>query len=217
MKKKAIFYTGFFVVLFVGFYFVLTKIIPGFGEKKLPVLSYVQPFQFVNQYGDTIQQQNMTGKVYVAEYFFTSCKGICPKMNQNMKDVYSDFRNEREFFILSHTVDPDTDSVGRMRRYSDSMGVAGSNWWFLTGRKDSLYNAARVSYLLDASKTDANIEDQFMHTQLFALVDRSGRVRKIYDGLKKDELAEMKKDIPKLLNEKEVATFSNSLYSNNPN
>jgi protein SCO1 len=88
MKKKLLFYILFFVVLFAAFYFALKQAIPGFGDVKLPVLSYVQPFRFTNQEGMPITEKNTAGKVYVAEYFFTTCKGICPKMNSNMKKLY---------------------------------------------------------------------------------------------------------------------------------
>jgi len=218
MKKKTIIYIGFFVLLFAGFYYGLTLTIPGFGDVKLPVLSYVQPFAFTDQDNQVITQKDLTGKVYVAEYFFTTCKGICPKLNTNMKSLYEAFKNEKDFAILSHTVDPETDTVARMKRYADSLGAKAGHWFFLTGRKDSLYRAARVSYLLDDPKnSDDKIEDQFIHTQFFALVDKSGRVRKIYDGLKKEELDELEKDIPKLLNEKAGISFANSLFNNNPN
>jgi len=218
MKKKTIIYIGFFVLLFAGFYYGLKLTIPGFGDVKLPVLSYVQPFAFTDQDNQVITQKDLTGKVYVAEYFFTTCKGICPKLNTNMKSLYEAFKNEKDFAILSHTVDPETDTVARMKRYADSLGAKAGHWFFLTGRKDSLYRAARVSYLLDDPKnSDDKIEDQFIHTQFFALVDKSGRVRKIYDGLKKEELDELEKDIPKLLNEKAGISFANSLFNNNPN
>lgn len=218
MKKKTLIYIVFFVLLLTGFYFGLTLTIPGFGDVKLPVLSYVQPFSFINQDDHVITEKDVAGKVYIAEYFFTTCKGICPKMNTNMKKLYETFKNEKGFVILSHTVDPETDTVARMKRYADSLGANTGNWWFLTGKKDSLYRAARISYLLDDPKnSNDKIEDQFIHTQFFALVDKSGRVRKIYDGLKKDELDELKKDIPKLLNEKTGGSFVNSLFNNNPN
>jgi protein SCO1 len=206
MKKKTVFYLLFFAVLIAGFLFTLGKVIPGFGEVKLPVLSYVQPFRFVDQDGKLVTEKDVLGKVYVAEYFFTTCEGVCPKMNRNMKTIYEAHKNNDGFLILSHTVDPDTDSVGRMKAYADSLGVSGSKWFFLTGRKDSLYNAARVSYLLDDPKNNSvKIEDQFLHTQFFALVDKQGRVRKIYDGLKKDEISELNKDISKLMAEKSNA------------
>jgi protein SCO1 len=218
MKKKTLIYIVFFVLLLAGFYFGLRLTTPGFGDVKLPVLSYVQPFSFINQDNHAITEKDVAGKVYIAEYFFTTCKGICPKMNTNMKKLYEKFKNEKGFLILSHTVDPETDTVARMKRYADSLGANTGNWWFLTGKKDSLYRAARISYLLDDPKnSNDKIEDQFIHTQFFALVDKSGRVRKIYDGLKKDEQDELEKDIPKLLNEKAGSSFVNSLFNNNPN
>lgn len=219
MKNKLIFYSAFFLLLFGGFVLVLKQMNPAYFEKKMPVLSYVKPFNFYNQHGSPVTEKEMAGKVYVAEFFFTTCKGICPKMNRNMKTIYDLYNKENGFAILSHTVDPDTDSVAKMKNYADSLGVNNGNWWFLTGRKDSLYNTARVSYLLDDPKNNnEKIEDQFIHTQFFALVDKAGRVRKIYDGLKKEELDDLIKDIPKLMQEKESnVTFVNSLFNNNPN
>ncbi|ULQ55597.1 SCO family protein [Flavihumibacter rivuli] len=219
MSKKAIYYLLFFVVLFFGFVYAMNRALPGFTEVKLPVLSRVQPFHFLDQEGREVTERTIEGKVYVAEYFFTTCKGICPKMNTNMKKVYEKYRNEKGFAILSHSVDPETDSVGRMKTYADSLGVNGGNWYFLTGRKDSLYHVARVSYLLDDPKNNnEKIEDQFIHTQFFALVDKKGQVRKIYDGLKQEELEDLMKDIPELLKEKTSggARFANGLFNNNP-
>ncbi|MEJ7766681.1 MAG: SCO family protein [Chitinophagaceae bacterium] len=203
MNKRFLLYSAFFMVLVAVFFYALTRFIPGFADVKLPVISYVQPFSFIDQDGRTISEREVNGKVYVAEYFFTTCKGICPKMNTNMKKVYHAFSNEKNFLIMSHTVDPLVDSVGRLKQYADSLKISSSQWHFLTGRKDSLYRAARVSYLLDDPKnSNEKIDDQFIHTQYFALVDRRGRVRKIYDGLKNDEIAELTKDINELLNEK---------------
>src|SRR5882762_10976306 len=130
MKKKTLIYIVFFVLLFTGFYFGLTLAIPGFGNVKMPVLSYVQPFSFTNQDNRVITQKDVAGKVYIAEYFFTTCKGICPKMNTNMKKLYETFKNEKGFLILSHTVDPETDTVARMKRYADSLGANTGNWLF---------------------------------------------------------------------------------------
>jgi len=217
-KKKLGLLAGFFVLLFIGFYFVLTRVVPGFGEVQLPVLSYVRSFSFANQDGRQITDKDVSGKVYVAEYFFTTCKGICPKMNANVRKIASEFSGEPDFRILSYTVDPGTDTVGRMKKYADSLGIDGGRWWLLTGRKDSLYSLARGSYLLDDPKNnEININEQFIHTQFLALVDKGGRVRKIYDSLKKDELDELEKDIRALLKEKGSAPrFANSLFNNNP-
>ena len=219
MLKKSWFYVVFFGLLILLFYVGLQVIIPGYAEVRLPVINYVRPLSFTSQDGRTITQKDVAGKVYVAEYFFTTCRGICPKLNTNMKGLFSAYRNEPDFMILSHTVDPETDSVGRMKRYADSLGADPRKWLFLTGRKDSLYSTARNSYLLDDPKNNAtDMSQQFIHTQFFALVDRSGRVRKIADGLKKDDIEDLKKGIDQLLKEQASGPrFANSLFGNNPN
>jgi protein SCO1/2 len=203
MSKKKLFYIGFFVSLAVVFYLVLSFVIPGFTKKSSPPVSYVRPFSFTTQDGRPFTQQEVAGKVYVAEYFFTTCRGICPRMNNNMKLVYEALRNEPDFLILSHTCDPDNDSVAQMKKYADSLGVDTRKWVFLTGRKDSLYNMARVSYTIDDPADNlVNLDDDFMHSQLWALVDKKGDVKKIYDGLKQSEVKELIRDAIKLLNEK---------------
>lgn len=203
MSKKRLLYIGFFTGLMLVFYFVLTLVIPGFGKKKIPPVSFITPFAFVNQDGKIITEKDVAGKVFVAEYFFTTCKGICPVMNNNMKLVYEKFKEENEFLILSHTSDPETDSVTQMKKYADSLGANTKRWIFLTGRKDSLYKMARVSYTIDDPANNLkNIDDDFLHTQFWALVDRNGDVRKIYDGLKGSEVKELISDAEKLLKEK---------------
>jgi protein SCO1/2 len=217
MSRKSLFYLLFFVVLIVGFYFVLKQVIPGYGERSFQVLNQVKPFSFTNQNGKNVSEHDVQGKVYVAEYFFTSCTGICPILNGNMKTIYEKYKNEPDFLILSHTCNPETDSVATLKRYADSMDVDPAKWFFLTGSKESLYNAARVSYLLDDPKNNMeNINEQFLHTQYFALVDKNGKVRKkIYDGLKKKELKELENDIAVLLKEPATQTrFSNNLFAN---
>src|SRR5664279_4949456 len=200
MSKKVLYYSIFFLVLFLVFYFLMTMVIPGFGKTGLPVLSKVQTFSFLNQNGQRITNRDVEGKVYLAEFFFTTCPGICPKMNTNLRPVYDKYKNEPGFLILSHTVNLATDSVVRLKHYADSLGVDASHWIFLTGKKDSLYLAARVSYMLDDPKNNLSpLDEQFIHTQFFALVDKKGQVRSVIDGLNKDELKEMQKQIDELL------------------
>jgi protein SCO1/2 len=200
MSKKGWFYILFFTVLVLIFYGVMTTI-TDFAKPKLLALNTVHPFQFIRQDGDTISEKDVSGKVYVAEYFFTTCKGICPKMNRNMQQLQEELKNDDRFLILSHTVDPERDSVQVLKHYADSLH-SGKNWWFLTGDKSSLYRTARESYIIDDPQNSSkNISDQFLHTQYFALVDKEGIVRGIYDGLKKDELEKMRKDINTLLNQ----------------
>jgi len=189
-------YTGFFLALALVFYFMLTALIPGFRNQGVAPVSFIRPFSFLNQDGVKVTEQDVKGKVYVAEYFFTTCRGICPRMNQNMRQVYEKFKGEKDFLILSHTCDPDNDSVSVMKKYSDSMAVDTHQWMFLTGRKDSLYKMARISYTIDDPANNLkDINDQFLHTQFWALVDKNGDVRKIYDGLKQKEIDELIHDI----------------------
>lgn len=167
-------------------------------------MSYVQDFSFTDQNGKPVTQKNIDGKVYVTNYFFTTCKGICPKMNFNVKGVYDKFKNDKDFAIISHSSMPETDSVPLLKAYEQKMiGKDPENaakWYFVTGDKDSLYKMARQSYLLDNDKNNSeNIHEAFIHTQFLALVDKQKRVRGIYDGLKPDEIAKMEKDISKLL------------------
>jgi protein SCO1/2 len=203
MTKKNWLYIGFFTGLVLIFYFVLMALIPDFGRKKTPTLSYVRPFAFRDQDGRVFTNKDVEGKVYVAEFFFTTCKSICPIMNNNMRMVYDHFKDEKDFLIVSHTSDPDNDSVPRLKHYADSMRVSSSNWVFLTGRKDSLYNMARVSYIVDDPNNNVvDIKDDFIHTQLWAVVDKKGNIRKrIYDGLKPSEVKAMIKDMEELLKE----------------
>ncbi len=202
MSKKPVVYIVFFVVLIAGFYYFLFRGTDNW-KVKMPVLSYVQPFSFTNQDGEKVTEKNLLNKITVVEYFFTTCKGICPKLNTNMKEVYSIYKIEPDFQILSHTCNPGTDSVSVLKRYADSLKVDTKKWIFVTGRKDSLYQMARGSYLLDDPKNNVEkIEDQFIHTQFFALIDRNGKVRgKIYDGLKQLEVEQLKQDISRLLKE----------------
>lgn len=201
MRKKALIYFIFFALLMGGFYAALITL-TDFEKVKLPVLSTVQPFKFLRQDSTSVSTKEIRGRVYVAEYFFTTCRGICPKMNRNMNVVYERFKRNPNFLIISHTVDPQHDSVMVLRRYADSVGAKADNWWFVTGTKEELYKAARESYILDDPQNSSkNITEQFLHTQFFALVDKQGRVRGIYDGIKKEEVDQLINDIDELLKE----------------
>jgi len=203
MSKKLITYLVFFTVLLIAFFYFVFQGTDNW-KVKMPTLSFVKPFHFTNQDGQPVTDADVLDKITVVEYFFTTCKGICPKLNTNMKEVYLQFKEEPDFQILSHTCNPETDSVPVLKHYADSLKVDTKKWIFLTGRKDSLYQMARGSYLLDDPKNNVEkIEDQFIHTQFFALVDRKGKIRgKIYDGLKTIEVQQLKRDIARLLKDK---------------
>jgi protein SCO1/2 len=215
MKRKIIGYSVFFIALIALFYLFVFWGTDNWKSKS-PTISYVKPFTFITEDGRDFTLQDMQGKVCVVNYFFTTCKGICPRMNSNMHKIYDEFKNYPDFMIISHTCDPERDSAPRLKHYADSLKVDTRKWVFLTGRKDSLYQQARVSYLLDDPKNSVlNIDDQFLHTQFFALIDKNGNVRgQIYDGLKEEDLDQLKANIKSLLKEKaNNTTFSNNLFN----
>ena len=203
MRRKTIFFIVFFFLLVIGFYYTMSQLIPGFGKSRLPPIGRVLPFAFTNQDGKKITEQDVAGKVFVAEYFFTTCKSICPIMNANMKIVYERFKNEKDFLILAHTCDPGTDSLERLKKYADSLNVDTDKWIFLTGTKDSLYRQARHSYKIDdPNNNPLSNEVDFLHSQFFSLVDKNGNVRNIYEGNERKDVERMINEIEVLLKEK---------------
>ena len=202
MRKRVFAYT-LAVIAFLILFLVLTFYGTDNHKARPAVLNDVKPFRFTTQDGEPFTEKDLQGKVSVIEYFFTTCKGICPKMNNNMRTVYEALKDEPDFQIVAHTSDPETDSVARLKAYADSMKIDTKKWHLLTGRKDSLYFSARNNYLLDDPKNNfTNINDQFLHTQFFAIVDRHGQVRsQIFDGLKKDEVNLMIEKLKYLLKE----------------
>lgn len=203
MSTKLTRYLVFFAALLGFFYFIVFRGTDKWKSKPA-VISYVKPFRFTTQEGKAFTDQDMLGKVSVVEFFFTTCRGICPRMNNNMQQISKEFAAEPDFRVVAHTCDPERDSVARLKVYADSLQIDTRQWVLLTGRKDSLYQMARSSYLLDDPKNNVEkIEDQFLHTQFFALVDREGKVRgQVYDGLKEPDLVRLRRDIRRLIDEK---------------
>ncbi len=239
--KKIYIYLGLFAVLLTGFYFALFRDYD-FTKSPLGIVNdKVQDFAFITQNGDTLTQRDVEQKVHVVEYFFTTCKGICPQMNANMRRVFEIYKNEPDFAILSHTCMPEVDSIALLKKYERNMllgklvqkrdgsytvnnavdtmsTLPKTNWYFLTGAKDALYKMARESYAIDNNKPDSTqeIADQFIHTQFFALLDKERRVRGVYDGLKEDEVTKLIKDIKALLKERITSKRFMNGFSNTP-
>lgn len=201
-KNKTLQYIAFFGAILVIFFIAVFAGTDNW-KTKAPVLGYVKPFTFTTENGTPFTQKDMLGKVCVVNFFFTTCKGICPLMNRNIKTVYEQYKDQPDFMVVSHTCDPETDSAATLKKYAEKMQVNTEKWVFLTGRKDSLYLQARNSYLLDDPKNNLkDINDQFLHTQFIALVDKNGNVRgHIYDALKQDELKALSAEIAILLKE----------------
>ncbi len=205
-RTTTIILVSFFIVfaaVFMTYYYTQTRDLP----KKLPILGNpghkVGNFSFTNQDGKTVTLANVDGKIRVVNYFFTTCKGICPRMNENMTKVYQAYRGNNEILILSHTVDPKKDTVGAMKAYSMHFDADPNQWMFLTGDKKALYEMARDEYLVTAvdDTATADINSDFIHSERFILVDKGGRIRGQYDGLNAGEVNQLIGDIKELLKE----------------
>lgn len=173
-----------------------------YSAKKDTVYHSIMAFSFTDQYGRDITNNTVDGKIYVADYFFTTCKSICPIMSTQMERVQEAFKNESRVVILSHTVDPEEDSVSVLMDYATKHKAIKDKWYFLTGNKPALYEQARKSYLLDAEEGNGGEED-FIHADKFALIDWNKRIRGYYVGTDSAEVAKLIVDIKTLIREKE--------------
>ena len=207
-KKLSLFLLCFFMILgvvFLGYYYKMSH------TQKKSLLSivgadqnhHVQPFSFTNQDGKVITEKDIEGKICVVSYFYATCKGICPKMNENMTSVAKAFHGNKNVVILSHTVDPKKDTVAALKAYSLRFDADPEQWMFLTGDKKQLYDMARYSYLINAEDTanGLTLEDDFIHDKHYALIDKFGRVRGFYDGLNQGQVYKLIGDINILLKE----------------
>lgn len=155
----------------------------------------IAPFDLVNQNADTITQDDYTGKIYVADFFFTTCPTICPVMTKNMMLVQEAFKNDPEVLILSHSVTPEIDSVAVLKKYAVKKGVMDSKWNLVTGDRKQIYDLARKSYLA-AKENKYGGEYALIHTENFLLVDKEGRLRgRSYDGTDPEEVKKLIEDI----------------------
>jgi protein SCO1 len=208
LNKTAIFLISFFMLLgiaFLGYYYTTLKEIP----KRLKYYGNpghtVAPFQFLNQEGKVVTEKDVDGKIYVVEYFFTTCKGICPKLNENMSKVYTAYRGQQDIMFVSHTVDPITDTPAQLKSYSLQFDADPAQWLFLTGDKHQLYDMAINSYLVAAvdDTTKKEILPDFIHTKYFVLVDKEKHIRGTYDGTDDAEVKKLIEDIVVLRKEYE--------------
>ncbi|MBN7815223.1 SCO family protein [Algoriphagus pacificus] len=166
---------------------------------KDTVYHKIADFKFVNQDGDTISNSSVAGKVYVADFFFTTCPTICPIMKKEMLRVYETYKDNPDFKILSHSIDPRHDTQEVLKDYSVKLGIPdASTWNFLTGDSEKIFEIGQTSYLTTAME-DQNEAGGFLHTGAFILVDENGRIRGVYDGTKADQVDNLIKDIPKIL------------------
>ena len=178
--------------------------LPILGERYVDdnqdtVYHSIADFAFVNQVGDTIRKEDMVGKIYVADFFFTTCPTICPVMKKEMLRVYEQFKAEPNFRILSHSIDPTHDTQAVLKDYAEKLGVPdAATWNFLTGDQEKIFEIGQTSYLTTTMADDME-PGGFLHSGAFLLVDQQGRIRGVYDGTKTEQVDRLLADIPKLL------------------
>lgn len=172
-----------------------------------PSIQYVRKyhtiadFKLINQNGDTITEKDYEGKIYVADFFFTTCQTICPIMTDHMVKIQKALKNDDEVKLLSHTVTPEIDNVAQLKKYALEKGVNDEKWNLVTGSKKEIYELARKSYL--ATKTTGNGGPyDLIHTENFVLVDKEKRIRGFYDGTDPDAIEKLLSDIKILEKEK---------------
>ncbi|HLV63334.1 MAG TPA: SCO family protein [Galbibacter sp.] len=154
----------------------------------------IADFKLINQNGDTITQENYKNKIYVADFFFTTCLSICPMMTDNMVRIQEEIKNNPDVMLLSHTVTPLIDTVEQLKKYAQEKGVMDHKWNLVTGDKKQIYELARKSYLAVKTTGDGGPFDM-IHTENFILVDKDKQIRGFYDGTNPDEIDKLLHDI----------------------
>jgi protein SCO1/2 len=160
----------------------------------------VADFQFVDQDSSIITPSTFEDKIYVTDFFFTSCPTICPVMKTQMLRVYEAYKDIDEVALLSHTIDPQYDTVALLHDYAERLGVSSDKWHFVTGEKDKIYEMGLKSYMVTAME-DEEEPGGFIHSGAFILVDKEKHIRGMYDGTQPDQVDLLIKDIKKLLEE----------------
>lgn len=168
------------------------------GEAQQNITHTIADFSCTNQEGKTITQKNIEGKIHVANFFFTACGSICPKMMSNLKTVYDQFKGDTGIVFLSFSVTPLRDSVERLRNYADHNDISFSNWHLLTGNKADIYTLARTAYFAEEDFGFSKDSTQFLHTEHLLLIDKNKKIRGIYNGTLELETQQLAKDIAAL-------------------
>jgi protein SCO1/2 len=159
----------------------------------------VADFKLINQNGDTITQDTYKDKIYIADFFFTTCQTICPIMTDHMVHIQNEILEDNEIMLLSHSVTPEIDSVAQLKRYAEKKGVIDSKWNLVTGDRKQIYDLARKSYLVVEDDGMGNYG--MVHTENFALIDKKGQIRGVYSGIRKTAIDSLLQDIETLKEE----------------
>ncbi|MFD0999797.1 SCO family protein [Ohtaekwangia kribbensis] len=178
--------------------------LPIFGEKEVQggdtIYHTIADFKFVDQDSAFVTNETFKDKIYVADFFFTSCRTICPIMKTQMLRVYDSIQNEPDVLLLSHSIDPEYDTVGLLHDYAERLGVKSNKWHFVTGSKEDIYKIAQTSYFATAME-DKSEPDGFIHSGAFLLIDKDKRIRGKYDGTKEEDVNRLLAEIQRLKKE----------------
>jgi protein SCO1/2 len=155
----------------------------------------IAPFEFTNQNGKKVTNKDFEGKIYVADFFFTTCASICPILAKNMETIQENYKNDETILLLSHTVMPWVDSVEKIREYATEKNAIDNKWHLVTGNKDQIYKIARTSYFADEDFKKTKDESEFIHTENFVLVDQKERIRGVYNGTLSLDVERLKRHI----------------------
>lgn len=169
-------------------------------DKSYNYIHTIAPFSFINQNGDTITNETFENKIYVANFFFSICPGVCPKMTKNLHAVEKEFKENSNVSIISHSVMPWVDSVARLNEFARLNEIDADKWHLVTGPKEEIYKIARTSYFADEGfgKTITSMED-FLHTEKIMLIDQKRRIRGVYNGTLPMDISRMIDDIKSIL------------------
>jgi len=158
-------------------------------------------FALTNQLGETVDQNTFKDKIYITDFFFTTCPGICPKMTGNMEKLQAEFINDDEVLLLSHSVTPTKDSVPVLKKYANEHGVISNKWHLVTGSKELIYGLGREAYFVENDLGEEKSIDDFLHTENFLLIDKNKHIRGIYNGLNRASVAQLVTDVKALMSE----------------
>ena len=210
-KKLSFFFGVFLVVVFIAIYTLLNNrslpvitprdVNPELVDSLVQHIGYnhkIAPFAFTNQNGKKVTNKDYQGKIYVADFFFTTCQTICPKMTDNMVWLQNKIKGNPKVKLLSHSVFPDEDTVEVLKKYAKEKGVLDEKWNLVTGNQKEIYKIARQSYLVVKTGKPEELYDM-VHTENFVLVDQKGRIRGFYNGLNIDKTVKGEKNLTQLV------------------
>ena len=171
------------------------------GSNELKDFHKIPDFKLINQSGDTVTNTTFNNKIYVTDFFFTTCSGICPKMTTNMLKVQEAFKDDDSVMLLSHSVTPKFDQVPVLREYANNKGVIDSKWHLVTGDREHIYSLGRNSYFVEEDLGKEKAPEDFLHTENFVLIDKNKHIRGIYNGIHNASVRQLITDIKALKQE----------------